>query len=381
MARFAVHHVQKPAWNLSRELELGLEDPMSGLKRSIDVLVIKDSGGSVEYPAGLEYRCHLDVPSIVEALTISKDDCEQISAMMSLMTGISGGPVTPLIAYPLDEAKVHQFYQYHQIETGEVSTGVANTEAFSEFADKLFGLKDPDVLGRLNSGLRFYRKAEETDQPLQRFLLLWLAVEYLDYALRNMLGVITGRKCAKCGGLLKCPKCGRLAETPTTAGLKEFVRIHMSARSKDFSEAVKLRNELMHQATDLTLLSHKIALGIPFLIELYQNSLAFILDHKAILNCPRDICGSASMHLNLNVFVKYDSESVLAENTHTIPRVQIGNLDKCLRYDGSGNLLLEGKMDMNLKGVKACRMWEVVFTVVSHGAKVQEFKTGWKHNA
>lgn len=379
MTKFAVHHIQKPAYRLSRELSLGLKDPHSGMERSIDVLMAKDVHDSVEYVAGLEYRCFLAASSIEEAMTISRDDCEQISSMMSLITGLSGGSVQPLVAYPLEKAKVHQFYQYHELEIGDVSVGLANAELFSELGDKLFGLSDQGVLDRVNSSLRFYRKAQEADQVIQRFLLLWLAVEHLDYGLRNRLGVAGGRKCSKCDEPLKCPKCGKLAEAPTTAGLKEFVKIHMNGRSGDFTEAVSLRNKMMHEAKDLTRLSRDIAVIVPFMIEVYLKSLAFVLDHPPILGYSREILGTANVHLNLNVVVEFDAESELAESQDTVPHVQISKLNKTLRYVESGELYLEGKMDMDLVGVKTGCKWRVIFVVVSHGVTINEFKTEWKH--
>jgi hypothetical protein len=279
----------------------------------------------------------------------------------------------------LEKAKVHQFYQYQELEIGDVSVGLADAERFSELADKLFALSDQAVLDRLNSSLRFYRRAQETDQIIQRFLLLWLAAEHLDYGLRDRLGIVGGRKCSRCGETLKCPKCGKLAEAPTTAGLKEFVKIHMHGQERDFAEAVSLRNEVMHEAKDLTHLSRRVAGVIPFMIEIYLKTLAFTLNHPPILQYSHEILGSANVHLNLNVIVEFDQESELAEGQGTVPHVRISHLDKSLKYGQSGELYLEGKMDMNLVGVKSGCKWKVFFVVVSHGAKVREFKTEWKH--
>jgi hypothetical protein len=79
------------------------------------------------------------------------------------------------------------------------------------------------------------------------------------------------------------------------------------------------------------------------------------------------------------VVVEFDTGSELAESSDTVPHVQISKLNKNLRHGESGELYLEGRMDMDLVGVKTGCKWRVIFVVVSHGVEVKEFKTGWKH--
>lgn len=380
MVKYAVLYVQKPASRLSDDsLSIGLEDPQSGLTRKIDLLnLFRHYDEKNKVPIGLEYRCILDATNFGIAKAISQHDCELIGSMISLITGASGGNLKPLVIYPLDSAKIHQFYQYYEVEIEPISVGSVSMGNLFELGTKLFNLPDKNVLDRIDSSIRFYRKAQETEDKLQRFLLLWLSIELLDLGLRRKLNISGQRKCSKCQTPLACPGCGKPAELPNTIGLKEYTDRNMQNRTGELKKAEDLRNAIFHRAIDLSNLSDDAAKMTPFLVDVYLASMAFLLDYSPIQEYSRNLLKSVGLQIHLFCTVEFDREALLAEKEGVAPCLRIGDIQKSMQFSETGKLSITSKTDLNLDNVNliGCK-WKVDLVIESQGARVKEIKTEW----
>jgi len=283
LSDFEVIHYQIPSTMLDELIAIRLTDEKG--TRNVRMGNMQPSDGRIiPKRVGLAYINQIQASTPVEAMHIATQDAEYISSIVSLVTGVATAHPTPFLLYTASKnSSQHHITQLEKLDISEVPAMRANSVAIKTIASRIADLKDSNTHLRVIMSLRLYRRAQSTPDTIERFLMLWLATEYLDYAIVRKMGISRPKTCTKCGAELSCPKCGMMAGPGTTLGLRTLVEREMQESLPLFREAIRLRGTIMHGGGDLGSLTPSISGSIEFLVRLYSSSLAYILEDKSIL--------------------------------------------------------------------------------------------------
>jgi len=285
MMRYFVCSRQKPASRPNGQCEINLHDPNKNRTRNITVRGLTQEIEGIERIIGIEYCSSLDADNIESAEETSRNDFDFVASVISFLTGVSMSPVRPYVVHTNDKGmSTHEFLQHEYLETPKFGVHSFDPIAVDHVISGFNSIKNSSITERIASSLKFYRKAQATNDPVERFLLLWISVEYLDYALVKGMANRPVRVCPKCRELLECGNCGRKAEAPITAGLQDFADRMGKGTPDNLTAAIELRNELFHRETDLGKAGREAAKLNVFLREFYISTMRHLMSLSQGLN-------------------------------------------------------------------------------------------------
>lgn len=252
MTKYLSYSQQMPAPRLSTIFRINLVDPEKHQTRNVSVRGIEESTNGIRHLVGLLYRSSFEADNIGHAFDVSKNDFEFVGSLISFITGVSAAPIRPYVIFSNEKgADSQEFCQFIFQKGPKWGIGDVNPKDVKKIITGYNKIKKRSASNRIVSSLRFYSKAQSTNDPVERFLLLWIAVEYLDYLLVKKMAENPARRCSECKALLQCRSCGKKAEAPTTAGLIDFASKASRGVLKNLEESIELRNRLFHRETNI----------------------------------------------------------------------------------------------------------------------------------
>jgi hypothetical protein len=258
-----------------------LEMPSSRLDEMIE-FTFRRSDGSIrkcqvesvldtdKRPKGLMYTEVLAADDVEAAIGAARADISFISSLIALTSGVAVSEPTMHIAFTNDIGRVHQFKQLDVMKDFPYSTGNAKPDIIERVSQKLQDIGAEDVKERLIVSIQMFRKAQSIeDDPLLRFILLWVSLELVDYALIRKLNPPISTR---------CPVCGSTKGSQLNRGLKEFVKETDPQKLDELDEITNIRNSILHRTRDFGLERNRANLKTAFLVDLFIRSLEFVLD-------------------------------------------------------------------------------------------------------
>lgn len=371
--RYTVIHHQIPAALLSKPIVMDMSGGNRTRLTSIGNMIPSGPGSSPK-KAGIAYVSSLRSESIESAIQMSRQDVEYISALVSLLTGVAASHPSFFLAFTTDDdISSHRLVQCEQLDVTKVPSLTTDSDAIKEIADRISSLTEPSIRLRTVMSLRLYRRAQATPDPIERFLLLWLAAEYLEYILAKRIGAVGTRKCSKCGSVLACPNCGALAGPPSTLGLMAFVERTRLGEIRDLKLVTELRGKLIHGGGDLDSIIPEVHSRTAFLVDLYISALAFILDHPSLRAIAATrFAHSIELQMQLDARIEFSAPGPLQIDQNTIPQFEIKHESEPLDFQ-SASWSEKHRTDLKLVRTRQYERLTINGTAIGIGVNITDF--------
>lgn len=285
MTRYFTCFRQKQASRPNGPCEINLHDPRTKRTRNITVRGLTREIEGIDRIVGIEYCSSLEADSVRSAEEISKNDFDFVASLISFMTGVSISAVRPIVIFSNDkDSNTHEFLQYEYLRTPYFGVLGFDPVAVYHAISGFNMINNSNITERIASSLKFYRKAQATIDPVERFMLLWISIEYLDYALVKRMNKKPVGICSKCGVPLKCSNCHKKASPSITAGLEDFAGRTGNGVLTNLKGAIGLRGRIFHRETDLGKASREAATHNLFLRGFYISIMRHLMSLDPGLN-------------------------------------------------------------------------------------------------
>ena len=208
--------------------------------------------------SGLQFDVRLNAANVDEAVSRSRQACEYLSTLMSILSVIGLPSLKLELAMDIDSmSREHRFLQVFYPEFRDSSRRWMHLPHLVEFLAALEKFPQREQKPLLFRSFSFYRRALQFADPLEHFVLLFFALETLNYPLAVKHGVSLKTKW-------------------------EGVRTHYAQRKdgiQEFGRCRKLRNGFVHGEVDVARMSMEADLLGPklrrTLIDAYACLLSF----------------------------------------------------------------------------------------------------------
>lgn len=323
---------------MEKPFQIRLNDPEKEQTRDILVKGIEEEMNGTKHLVGVQFRSSLEADTIDIATSVSKNDFEFLASIISFVTGVSAAPVLPYVIHSNDDnVHTHSFKQFIPLRAPIWGIGDVEPSDIMKIISGYNKLQDPAVSKRIVSSLKFYRRAQSTQDPIERFLLLWISIEYMDYIFVKRMDTPPQRLCSKCGAVLECGKCRRKAEVPTTAGLKEFAKRVGSQTETNIEKSIDLRNRLVHRETDMARAMIEADSLNQFLKEFYISIIRELLALDAELVISSKFVHTVESLLVVSATIKLKEKGKLSGDENRIPHYELRDeiMDSIIRDGGT----------------------------------------------
>lgn len=145
-------------------------------------------------------------------------------------------------------------------------------------------MEDPSgAAQRLMRGMRWYRRALGQRNTIDRFLMLWIAVESLDPRLREHWGLEPDKRtCRDCDEVLICAKCeSDQGKQNRTLGVERLLQEVPDGDEDTASNCSRLRNGIVHAYEELPDVHSRARKLVPILETAFPTGVAVLLDLSA----------------------------------------------------------------------------------------------------
>jgi len=373
LSDFEVLHYQVPSTMLDELIAIRLADEKGARNIRIGNMQLSD-GRIIPKRVGLVYINQIKASNPVEAMHIATQDAEYVSSIVSLVTGVAAAHPKPFLLFTSSKnSSQHHIIQLEKLDISEAPAMRANSEAIKTIASRIADIKDSNTHLRVIMSLRLYRRSQSTPDTIERFLMLWLATEYLDYSIVRKMDISRPKTCTKCGAELSCPKCGTVAGPGTTLGLRTLVEREMSESLPLFREAIRLRGTIMHGGGDLGSLNSAISGSIEFLVRLYSTSLVYILEDKSIFALVASKFAHAiEVLLELDGKVELTVPGPLQIDSSKWPQFEVRDSTHLEKSDDGTRLSEKHQTAIRLVNVPQGAKTTVTGTVIGMGVNVRD---------
>lgn len=350
MGKYFVYFRQEPGPRLHTPFGLNLIDPIRKLRREIVVRGLSHGSGEGNELVGLQYESRLEMDTIEAAGEVSTIDFAFMGSIVSFLTGISAAPISPYVIHTGDDnLTTHELIQFSPLPVPQWAVGELHLESVRRIIEKYTRIEDEGISRRISSSLEFYKKAISTNDPIERFLHLWIALEYLDYALSKGRDDLPDKVCSDCKSTLECPKCKRKAGPSVIAGLQAyFIDHHEDEMAARLDEAFDLRNRLFHREKDIMKGSRDAERMNISLRELYSRVIRHLLDIGDSVDIQTQFIHGIDSQLKITAKIELPKPGPLATDDLTIPHfvVKPEKIRETTREDGKRSAVFAGRLSL-----------------------------------
>jgi hypothetical protein len=304
MRKFLVRHVEKPAARLDREIGINIRRSKDEI-HACRVRNILDDKGEI---TGLEYDEILEADDIDSAIRASFSELDFLASLISFSSGVAASDLRLCVALSCDEDRAeHECITRDEPRHMQYSSGNAKSDVISAIAEGLEGIGEEEVRDRVIASLQVFRRAQSIkDDPLLRFILLWVSLELISYAMAKKLG-----------------KSKKMKGSRQVRALREYLE-GQGEGIKDLDDSINIRNKALHSLEDLGSIRNRAREKIDFIVGLYIQSLDFVLGTSVFEKIPKKFIPSIATFFEVHTRIELPEPGPLMTNMSAgIPHVHI----------------------------------------------------------